>query len=362
MISGAYYETVYLVILTLITLFQSNRYLTANSKLLDCRPQDGLIAPLLLILFLTFWIGLRPNWFGFTDSRNYIRVIEYLEGSPFEFRFETDNILFDNLLTWFACNNLGWSNFFLVIASIYFGGILVACRKMFPRDTMYAVLIYLAAFSTFSYATNGIKAGAAASLFLVALAYRNKRWISYLFVALSYGFHHSMLVPIVAYVLVSLIKNPKYYLLVWCGALLMSALHITFFQVLFAGLADEQGAGYLAFDQNDETLYLTGFRFDFIIYSAMPVILGYYLIFKKRLQSESYNFIYNLYVLVNSVWLLCMYASYTNRIAYLSWLLLPIVLIYPFLNERVSPSQYKVVASIALLHLGFTLFMKFVYY
>jgi hypothetical protein len=196
---------------------------------------------------------------------------------------------------------------------------------------------------------------------LIALAYRDKKWVSYLFVALAYGFHHSMQSLVLAYMIVSLIKKPKYYLWVWCGSLLLAMLHITFFQGLFAGFTDEHGAGYLVFDEADEGVYLTGFRLDFVIYSAIPVLLGGYWIFKRGLKSEKYNFLYNIYLLANSVWLLCMYASYTNRIAYLSWQLLPIVLIYPFLNERISPSQYRMGAVVALAHLAFTLFMIFVY-
>jgi len=314
------------------------------------------------MLLCAIVIGIRPNWHGFVDSRNYIRVIEFLQGEYFVFDVDTQNILFDNLLCWIASKSWSWTSFFVIIAFIYFGGIFIAVKKMFPRDVLFAFLVYLAAFSTFSYATNGIKAGAAASLFLVALAYRDKKWVSYLFVALSYGFHHSMQLLVAAYIIVSLVKKPKYYLWLWCVSLLVAALHITFFQELFAGFTDEQGAQYLIADQSEESAYLTGFRLDFIIYSAVPVLLGWYWIFKRGLKSEKYNFLYNLYLLANSVWMLCMYASYTNRIAYLSWQLLPIVLIYPFLNERLSPNQYRTVGVIALGHLAFTLFMEFIYY
>ena len=359
---GAYYNTIYLVIVTILTLYQCNRYFTMTYSCLECRNQSKTLLVFIFVVLLAVAIGFRPDWFGFMDSRNYIMAIELLKGDPFVFNTDAQNMLFDNLLYWVASKGWSWTTFFVIIAFVYFGGILVACRKMFPRDTMYAVLIYLAAFSTFSYATNGIKAGAAASLFLVALAYRDKKWVSYLFVALSYGFHHSMIVPIVAYVVVSLIKNPKYYLWIWVFSLVMAVLHISLFQELFAGLTDEHSTSYLVFDSDDEESYVTGFRLDFIIYSAIPVLLGYYLIFKRKLKSETYNFLYNLYVLANSVWLLCMYASFTNRIAYLSWLLLPIVLIYPFFKEKLYPLQYRHASFIALAHLAFTLFMTFVYY
>ena len=53
----------------------------------------------------------------------------------------------------------------------------------------------------------------------------------------------------------------------------------------------------------------------------------------------------------------------TNRIAYLSWFLYPIVLIYPFLQEEwEDDNQYRIFSVVMLAHLGFTLFMNIIYY
>lgn len=82
-----------------------------------------------------------------------------------------------------------------------------------------------------------------------------------------------------------------------------------------------------------------------------------------------YKTILNLYLCTNAVWCLCMYASYCNRIAYLSWFMYPIVLIYPLLKEDLSGcsllkgrSQYKLFSKVMSYHLGFTLFMELVFY
>ena len=58
-----------------------------------------------------------------------------------------------------------------------------------------------------------------------------------------------------------------------------------------------------------------------------------------------------------------MYAEFTNRIAYLSWFMYPIVLIYPCyaIKDKLHPlvlNRQKIV----LCHLAFTLFMDLVYY
>ena len=362
MISAWLYEYIYLLLVAILTFaqcFQYNRY--SWTRVLRPASKNNTSA-LLLVIGLAIFIGLRPVSKIFGDTIAYDRIYQYFLGEQFVFDWDATDIVFENLLTYFASQSIDVEYFFLLIATIYFGGMFIACRKLFPRDAMYALLVLLGAFSTFSYGVNGIRAGAAASIFLIAIAYKDKRLLSYLLMALAYGFHHSMQVLIIAYIVVSLIKNPKYYLWLWGFCFVMALLHVSFFQHLFAGFTDEQGAGYLMFDATEESAYITGFRLDFIMYSAMPILVGYYLIFKRKLQSERFNFIYNLYVLANSVWLLCMYASYTNRIVYLSWQLLPIVLIYPFLNEKMYPQQYRTLSLIAIAHLSFTLFMEFIYY
>ena len=354
MIDAILYSTIYLIIISLLTLFQcigKGYYLHRNNN------HTGEIC---LLLFLILFIGFRPVSYVFVDMMNYIGFYIYLEGSPFIFNPDAENKIFDNLFSFLAAHSMGYTTFFVVIAVIYFTGIYICCRKLFPKDTFIAFLVYLGAFSTFSYATNGVKAGAAASIFLMALAFREKWWLSILLLLISWGFHHSMMLCVAAYVVVSIYKNPKAYLLFWLFCLLIALLHIGFFQELFAGMADERGADYLT--ATEDWGGKSGFRYDFVLYSATPVAVGWWIIFKKKIISDRYNILLNVYLLTNGIWMLCMYASFTNRIAYLSWFMLPIVLIYPFINEKVSSRQDKYLSRIALAHLSFTLFMAFIYY
>ena len=78
--------------------------------------------------------------------------------------------------------------------------------------------------------------------------------------------------------------------------------------------------------------------------------------------SNLYKNLLNLYLCLNGIWMLCMYAAFTNRIAYLSWFLYPIVLVYPFLQEDWGKGRYRTFSMVMLGHLGFTLFMSIVYY
>lgn len=367
MIPAKYYYTVYLIFVTIITLFVYSNYSKKNGNItypLNKRKKDGtFILALLMVLF----IGFRPASYVFVDMMNYITHYHALyEGVVFVFNRNAENFLFDNYLTWIGSKYLGTTFLFVSIAAIYFICTYIACKRMFPQDTLAAYLVFLAAFSTFSYGTNGIKAGAAAAIFLMALSYRKNLKICIPLIFVSWGFHHSMIMTVVAFALTLVYKNPKVYFAGWCFCLLIAIAHITFFQELFAEIlsdsGDSSGANYL-YSVDNEWGGKGGFRIDFVIYSAMPILVGYWAVYKKKLQlSKIYTCLLNLYMTLNGTWMLCMYASFTNRIAYLSWFLYPVVLIYPYLNENWGATRYKSFSLVMLAHLGFTLFMMFIYY
>lgn len=317
---------------------------------------------ILLVVFLIVFIGLRPiSESVFFDMTAYAKFYYQYEGNAFEFNWNTDNKIFDNLYLFWSSAKLGATNLFLFLATLYFGCSYIGIRKLFPKHTLPAYLVFLAAFSTFSYATNGMKAGVAASIFIMALGFRHKIWLSLIFAIVSLGFHHSMVLPIAGFIVTMIIKKPKWYFYGWFFCLLMATLHITYFQNLFGGMTDDQGAGYLLVT-TDNTLGGIRFRPDFILYSAMPVWIGYQFEMKKKITSKIYSSLLHFYLVTNGIWMLCMYASFNNRIAYLSWFVYPIVLIYPFLYVDNSKEKYVKFSKSVKYHLLFTLFMEFVYY
>lgn len=310
---------------------------------------------------MIFAIGLRPISDKFVDMWNYERGLSVHEGEDFVFTFDTTNFLFDNFMLFLSSIYAPSVVLFFTIAVIYFGGTAIACKKLFPNDALLAYLVFLAAFSTLSYGTNGIKAGAAAAWFLLAIAYRDKPIVSILLLAVSYGTHHSMLVVCLGYIIVNIVKNPKIYFAFWVFALLCAMAHITYFQELFARFADEQAQNYL--DTSAEGYFKTeSFRIDFVIYSFFPIYLGYKMVYKYRRASVEYLRLLNLYLMINGIWMLCMYSDFTNRTVYLSWLMYPVVLVYPYLRDFVHPRQYQKVTTVVYIQLGFSLFMYFVFY
>ena len=353
-----FYQTIYLFIVALMTFFVLQEYVSFPSfkkNIRDFSHKDGAFV---LCVIIVLYIGLRPIDIRFGDTWAY--YLYYDSNHVFTFTWETTNFLFDNLYSFFAASGLSASFFFVIISTFYFIFILVACKKLFPKDTLLGFLVYLAAFSTYSYGVNGIKAGAAASLFLVAMAFFDRKVFSAIFLFFSLGFHHSMILPIVAFILACFYRKKKYYLLLWFICFVIAALHITYFQGLFYVLTDEQGKGYL--ELTDYKKDISGFRIDFILYSVIPIIVGYWFAAQKHIQNKTYDLLWCVYTLCNAVWLLCTEAAYSNRIAYLSWLLYPFVLLYPVIAYYRLRGSRDFLVYVVYGHLAFTLFMHFIYY
>lgn len=358
------YRPTYLLIASVFSIFCFTRYRNKNPNSIYNGNTNGAV---ILALFYVFFIGLRPVTgkglsSAFGDTVNYISYYHSMAGGPFVFAFDTENLVFDNLFAWWAAMDLGISSFFLLCAFIYFFVAYLAIAKMCPCNQYAVFLVFLTAFSAYSASVNAVKAGVAGSIFLLAIAYNKDYKISIPLLLLSYGFHHSMIVPVVAFFCCSIVKKINYYYIIWLFSLLIAFAHITFFQTLFAGFTDEHGAEYLLTIGSEWGGRSTGFRFDFVLYGAMPLVMGWYALKKRRVTDELYKFLLRIYILTNAVWLLCMYAQFTNRIAYLSWFMYPIVLVYPCTLSEFGRDRYKIFSTVALLHLLFTLFMEIIYY
>lgn len=359
-----FYYDIYLAIVTILTVIFAINYTIKNPIIREIQLQRQRWLGWTISIFMILFIGLRPVDRVFVDMNGYDIMYNKYWGNDFSFETETTNIIFDNLFYFMACYMIPERLFFLLIAFIYFGCTYIAIKKIFKNDAIIVYLVFLGAFSTFSYGTNGIKAGAAAAIFYLAIAYREKKWLCILFALVSYGIHHSMQLVLASFLCINVVKNNKLYLFGWFVCLILAALHVTYFQELFGGYSTEHGAGYLAVSEEafEEERHVSGFRPDFILYSAIPIFLGQFLFGQMKIRSPKYEMIFNTYTLSNSIWLLCMYASFINRIAYLSWFMYPLVISYPFLKNRISSNQNLYFLFVIFAHLGFTLFMHIVYY
>lgn len=355
MIPAEYYSLVYILIVIAFAIPVCNRYQCYSIDRVDSFDIEPIGKSLLFTILIIVFVAVRPNSPVFADGPGYWYAIvdhrwEYLSLEKVSNQFATKYLIGTMSMIGLA-PRIG----FFVYAIIVYGFALLAMRKLFPRDTLLAMILYCGTFTVFGLATNGIKNGMALSLFLCALAYKENFILWLTFLVISIGFHHSMQISIAAFILCCFYKNTKHYYVLWIIGALIATAHISYFQNFFAGYTDESGKRYLITNADS---FLTGFRPDFMAYSAAPLAIGWWIIHSLQLQlPQKYKFSLNVYLVTNTIWLLCMYSSFTNRIATLSWNLFPILLLSPFLTMKVHIWQFRYLTWVVYGQLGFTLLM-----
>lgn len=307
-----------------------------------------------LLLFVILHMGLRPiNW-RFGDMVVYNQSYEnYLYGMPF---IPSSDIVFEYFM--FNCAQIMTaSSFFLLCTLLYVVPLWAACRKWFAAYNYYAFLALVASFSFWAFGTNGIRNGIATSIFLYALS-RDKIVFKVIGVIIALGFHKSVAIPTAALVLTYFYVNPKKYFYGWLACIPLSLVSGGFWEGLFAGFMADDRVSYLTGTNEQGEFSSTGFRWDFVLYSASAVYAAYFFIFKKKFQDPIYNRLVCVYLAANAFWILVIRANFSNRFAYLSWFMMGIIIVYPFLTKIQIKNQHKVLAVVLLAYFAFTYLMN----
>jgi hypothetical protein len=318
---------------------------------------------ILLFIFILLYMGLRPisgRYFG--DMASYARYFEnYQNGLP---RIETGDWLFHTFM-WLSAQVMSVKAFFLIVDLLYILPMCLFSKKHFKHYWAFCFILFLASFSFWTYGTNGLRNGLATSFLIWGLVYyKDRKILMYLFFALGFFMHASLIIPLAAFMVsYFLIKHPKYFFYIWLTAIPLSlaggSTWNTFFENL--GFLEDRAQGYLVGGEEFEEYFSqTGFRWDFLLYSATGVFSGFYFIIKKKLKDTFYIHLFGIYAISNAFWILVITAAFSNRFAYLSWFLLAPVIIYPLCKYQIEKNQYKVLGAIVFLYFLFTyvMFMK----
>lgn len=351
-----YYRNTHYLLLLLFVLFI---FTYCNFVFLDTKIKFNRIIfrsfSLFYLIFLVLYIGLRPVNEIFVDMIVYNYIYEQI--TLFGLKTAEKDLFF--YIYMYLCSLIMSANmFFLLTTMLYIIPICILSYKLFNRYWFYSFLSFVVSFSFLAYGTNTIRAGMAGSILLLVFVFKY-RIIKIFILWLAFGIHASMLVPIIAYFLACFFKNTKIVVMSWISTIIFSLSLGDFFQHFFSRFIIDDRASYLTIENtNTEIFSSIGFRWDFILYSAMPVVLGYFFIFYKNFQDEIYKVIYRMYVIANGVWILVIYANFSDRFAYLSWFIMPLVVIYPFLCKSDMKKQHQKIGWIILLTFSFTFFMN----
>ena len=306
-----------------------------------------------ILVFTLIYIGFRPINGVFVDMTTYAKIF-----SDYEYGFErAANDPIFHYFTLLSSKLLNVNIYFLFCTLLYVVPLYISSKILLGRYWVYGFLFLIGSFSFWNYGTNGIRNGIASSLFILGLSAR-RIGPRLFWILVSVGFHKSMLIPALCFAATYLNKSPKAYIAFWASSILASFSFGNIFSNLILDIGFEDArVDYLsvAAETNE---YVGGvFRWDFLIYSSVPVFLGYYYVVYKKYYDDLYVRLYCTYVLSNAFWILVIQANFSNRFAYLSWFIMGFILSYPLLTKNLIKNQGIFIAILLLIYFCFTYFM-----
>lgn len=353
--------------------------------------KNSMVPALLLTLLLIVFMGLRPISSRFGDTVNYAFGYNFMPAQPAIFAVDFDKEwLWAFIQNTCKASHLTVSAWFFIIEIGYLGFAFIGLRILLGENSWMAMLFFLSAYSTFSFGVNGIRNGCACSMAILAFAIAANQNIVRLALGavvllLTFGIHRSTSLPIAAFIMASfVIKSPKVAIYFWLASIAISLVAGGAVTSFFAGLGfDDRMSSYANSTENASQFSHTGFRWDFLLYSAMPVWLVWYVTKKAETERVMYgdtieeaetnitgagriadahsmrvfNILATTYILANSFWVMVIKASFSNRFAYLSWFLYPIVIAYGVIRLHIWEDQDKKAGLILLAHASFSLVM-----
>lgn len=354
---GPLFYNLILVIMIGVWIQSNSTELTSESNLKSKQALGNV-----LLGFLILYIGLRPtSGRYFIDMSVYARTFNYYKNGGDIF-VDKDPVFeyFTKICSYFLSESL----YFLACAILFMMPLYWGCKKIFKEYWFYAFLITLGTFTFWGNATNGIRNGIAISIAFMGVAYYKQRTLSIALIILSILFHKSMIIIAGAFLVAHLIKNPKLTIYGWIACVPISYAVGGFFENFFLGLgiiSDDRLSLYFADEANKEgDTYVAGFRFDFILYSALAVASIYYFVIIRKYRETFYLLLSNTFLIANGFWVLIVRAQFSNRFAALSWAFMGVIMIYPLLKHHVVKSQHQWIAGLSLVLFSFAYVLLFI--
>ncbi len=369
MFSIEYAQYYYLVYLFTIFSFTIIQYLSIHGqstyRLLN--KQKSQVWMFLFVILFIYIVGLRPVSYHFGDTTNYAENYRLMRLSS---RVPSWHDGGEWLFNWimFKCSKIMRVNyFFLIVEILYVVPIYFACRRLIKQNQTLLLLFCFGAFSFFSFGTNGIRNGAACSLVILAITYIqgniSNKIICVILCFSAYFIHHSTALPILAMWFTYFFPRTKPMFYFWIFSIFISYYFGGIISDFFASIGfDERMTNYITGAELEDEMKQfskTGFRWDFLLYSSMPILMGWYIIFKRMIKVDlNYILLLGVYIYSNAFWVMVIRASYSNRFAYLSWFIYPLVLAYPLLKFPIWKKKQGLRTGLILMaHFGFTFVM-----
>ena len=357
-----------LLVMTLVffAFIQCTRGNVFNEQATSINSSMGAVITALIILYM----GFRNPYGPFGDTINYTLGFKKVaaESTPFHL-LNSGEWFFYSLHHFIAKTTGDVTILYLICALIYVGSLWLAMERIFGAQYYIPLLVVFSMFTFWQYGVNGIRNGMGASLFILALSFADSIPIMVFLSFLALGCHKSVILMIGAATISWFMKNSRLYLWMWIASVIASYIAGNTIQNYIANIGflgeDTRFNYYMTTDAEtflrwEGTRLKMGFRWDFLAYSAIAVFVGWYCIFKRKFQDEYYHWLYNIYLLTNAFWVLVIRAAFSNRFAQISWFIMPVVLIYPFMKKRFFPNHEMMTGVAILVFYAFAFFTNVV--
>lgn len=331
----------------------------SNDKLIKGSPTT--ILPIIIIVLTILYIGTRPIW-CYADTQLYTTMFNLVQRGEWGALKSVKDEPFWDLIEYMCIDLTTASGWLFVVAVFYVIGMSIAAYRWLPRHFLIAIIFLFTAFSFWPYATNGIRNGMATSITMLGLSFfcRSKKELltGYLLIIIAILTHKSCILIILTATASLFFRNTKMNISIWLICVVLGLLFQSQFKGLFAGFFDDHRTEYyLNIKVTNDLFSKTGFRWDFIAYSAIPILIGWFATAKQKITDKTYLFLLHTYLFSNACWVLINTVAYSNRFAYLSWFLYPIVLIYPFCKYKFLANQSVIFGLLLIIFTAFTYIM-----
>ncbi len=358
------YYPLFLTMITILCVVTAFRYLSSTNYGLQME-KGTITIPFILSLVIIVWIGNRPvSGVYFGDTSSYALIYNRMEiGSVF--MDWSKEWIWGWLLMLCKIIRLDVHGFFTVVEAGYVLSVLWAVKKFMPSNPMIGMLFVWSSLMYFTFGVNGLRNGLACHIILLAIAFllEAKYLYGILLCLVAFGIHRSTILPIMGIAAAFIIRDVKYAIYFWLFSIPLSLVAGGAITSVFASLGfDDRMSGYTNIDNEMSQFSQSGFRWDFLLYSAMPVLMAWYVCIKRQVSDSWYNALCTVYCLCNAFWVIVIRSSFSNRFAYLSWFLYPIIIAYPLVNLAVWNDQDRKTGQILLAYCGFTVFMQLIYW
>lgn len=357
------YHPLYFIVVGILCMAVSFRYISSPDFRLQTSNNQSLF-PYILCLGFIFWLGFRPiSGYYFGDTANY--AFEYVglqSDNEVDFNWKSEWLWAILML---ICKSLDFpvSVFFTIVEAGYFLFAFAAIRKFLPSNPLLGLLFLLSSLMFYNFGVNGLRNGLACSILFLAITYflENKYLPAVIVCILAFGTHRSMALPIMAILLARyVVKDYRYAVYGWIACIIISVVAGNLFVNLLGDIGFDERLSNYNTSEYDDSFSSSGFRIDFLIYSVPPIILSWNLLVKHKIKDDWYRILSTAYCIANAFWILIIRIAFTNRFAYLSWFLYPILIAYPIMNLPIWRDQDKKIGLTLAIYCSFTLFMQLI--